>query len=512
MNHQLFIMFKDFTIDEINDVMHKAWQAFSVYQKMPLRSRANFMRAIAVELEKCGDHLIHTAMKETNLPEARLRGERGRTIFQLNQYADACEKAEWMEISIDTAGLDKNPPKPDIRKMMIPLGPVVVFGASNFPFAYSTAGGDTASALAAGCTVIVKAHPAHEETSQIVADAILNASASLSMPEGIFQHVYGQSFEVGKGLVTHQHTKAVGFTGSYNGGKQLFDWANQRKEPIPVFAEMGSVNPVYLLPEKLNSSASEVASMYAASITLGVGQFCTNPGLIIGIESEALQKFIHDLGKAVQKIAPAPMLHAGIVKAYKENKENALLQEGVHLVAEGAVITSTPLSNNTTPFDSTQGIATVATVDAKTFLSNPLLHKEVFGPYSLVIRCANTNEMLQVAQQMEGQLTSTLMATENDMQQHDAIVDAVKQTCGRIVMNGVPTGVEVCLSMHHGGPFPASTDARFTSVGADAIKRFARPICYQNWSNALLPDELKNENPLNILRRVNSEWTKNKIE
>jgi NADP-dependent aldehyde dehydrogenase len=493
-------MFKDFTGSEINEVLQKAWTAFLEYKKLPLRKRASFMRAIAVEVEKCGDHLIHTAMKETNLPEARLRGERARTILQLNQYADACEKAEWMEISIDTAITDKNPPKPDIRKMSIPLGPVVVFGASNFPFAYSTAGGDTASALAAGCPVIVKAHPAHAETSHIMADAILNAAAYENMPEGIFQHVYGQSFEVGKALVMHTHTKAVGFTGSYSGGKQIFDWANQRKEPIPVFAEMGSVNPVYLLPEKLNASASEIANMYAASITLGVGQFCTNPGLIIGIESEALQTFIHDLGKAIQKITPAPMLHAGIVKAYKENKGNALLQDGVHLVAESE-----------TEVKANEGLPTVATVDAQTYLRNPLLHKEVFGPYSLVIRCANTEEMLKIAQHMEGQLTSTLMATANDIRNNESLTDAVKNSCGRLIMNNVPTGVEVCLSMHHGGPFPATTDSRFTSVGADAIKRFARPITYQNWSNELLPDELKDENPLHILRRVNSEWTKNSI-
>ncbi|MFN5134514.1 MAG: aldehyde dehydrogenase (NADP(+)) [Chitinophagaceae bacterium] len=493
-------MYNDFSVAEVNEVMQQSWQAFHAYKKMPLKARADFMRAIAVELEKCGDHLIHTAMKETHLPEARLRGERGRTILQLNQYADACERGEWMDISIDTAIPDKNPPKPDIRKMMVPLGPVVVFGASNFPFAYSTAGGDTATAFAAGCTVIVKAHPAHAETSHIVADAILNAAAYLNMPEGIFNHVYGQSFEVGKALVMHPYTKAVGFTGSYAGGKQLFDWANQRKEPIPVFAEMGSVNPVYLLPEQLNTSVSQIATMYAASITLGVGQFCTNPGLIIGIESDTLKTFIHDLGKAIQKVAPAPMLHAGIVKAYKQNKGVALLQDGVHLVAESE-----------TEVKANEGLPTVATVDAQTYLKNPLLHKEVFGPYSLVIRCADANEMLQVAQHMEGQLTSTLMATGNDIRKNEALVDAVKNSCGRLIMNSVPTGVEVCLSMHHGGPFPATTDARFTSVGADAIKRFARPICFQNWSNQLLPDELKNENPLNVLRRVNSEWTNKSI-
>ncbi|MBS4065917.1 MAG: aldehyde dehydrogenase (NADP(+)) [Chitinophagaceae bacterium] len=503
-------MFKDFTSTEIDKVMSNAWNAFHAYKKFSLRARASFMRAVAAALEAAGDALIQTAMSETHLPEARLRAERGRTVLQLRQYADACEKAEWMEISIDTAIPDKNPrlnnsvgqvPKPDLRKMMVPLGPVVVFGASNFPFAYSTAGGDTATAFAAGCPVIVKAHPAHAKTSQVVADIILKVAAENNMPNGIFSHVQGAGFETGKALVMHPHTKAVGFTGSYAGGKQLFDWANQRKEPIPVFSEMGSVNPVYLLPEKLNTSASDIAMMYAASITLGVGQFCTNPGLIIGIESSALQTFIHDLGKAIQKTAPAPMLHAGIVKAYKENKGNALLQEGVHLVAESE-----------TEVKADEGLPTIATVDAQTFLNNPVLHKEVFGPYSLVIRCRNQNEMLQVAQQMEGQLTSTLMATENDIRNNEALIDAVQNTCGRLILNSVPTGVEVCLSMHHGGPFPSTTDARYTSVGADAIKRFARPICYQNWSNELLPDELKNENPLSIMRRVNNTWTNDVIK
>lgn len=489
-------MNKDFSSAQIHSVMQEAWTAFHIYRKFPLAKRANFLRAIAFELENSGDPLIQMAMSETNLPEARLRNERGRTILQLNQYAAACERGDWLEISIDTAIHDKNPPKPDLRKMLIPLGPVVVFGASNFPFAYSTAGGDTATALAAGCPVIVKAHPAHIQTSQMVADAILKAAVQCNIPDGIFAHVYGQSFDVGKLLVTHSYTKAVAFTGSYTGGKQLFDWANERKEPIPVFAEMGSVNPVYLLPEKLNTSASEIAAMYAASVTLGVGQFCTNPGLIIGIESDALKIFIHDVGKAIQKIAPAPMLHTGIVKAYKENKGNALLQDGVHLVAESE-----------TEVKANEGLPTIATVDAQAYLKNPLLHKEVFGPYSLIIRCANAGEMLQVAQHMEGQLTSTLMATANDILNNEALIDAVKNSCGRLIMNNVPTGVEVCLSIHHGGPFPATTDARFTSVGADAIKRFARPLCFQNWSNELLPDELKNENPLGIWRRVNNELT-----
>lgn len=490
-------MFRDASIEEINSTMQNAWVAFHLYRKVSLTERANFLRAIAIELENCGDALIQMAMSETNLPEARLRSERGRTILQLNQYADACEKGDWLEVRIDTAIPDKIPAKPDLRKMLIPLGPVVVFGASNFPFAYSTAGGDTATAFATGCPVIVKAHPAHAQTSQIVANAILKAVRTCNMPEGIFSHVHGQSFEVGKTLVMHPFTKAVGFTGSYTGGKQLFDWANQRKEPIPVFAEMGSVNPVFLLPEKLNATVNELVKMYAASIILGVGQFCTNPGLIIGIESEALKIFTHDLGKAFQQIQPAPMLHPGIVKAYKEKKGVALLQEGVHLVAESEIEVKT-----------NEGLPTIATVDANTFLANPVLHQEVFGPFSLVIRCKNINEMIAVAKHLEGQLTSTLMATDNDIKQNEELVEAVKNICGRIILNNVPTGVEVCLSMHHGGPFPASTDARFTSVGADAIKRFARPICFQNWSNELLPQELKNENPLGIWRTVNNELSK----
>ncbi len=488
--------YTDATINEIDFAMQQAWEAFHIYRKMSLKQRAVFMKAIAIELENCGDELIHIAMRESHLPEARMRGERARTIFQMNSYADACEKGNWLDARIDTAILDKTPPKPDIRKMLVPLGPVVVFGASNFPFAYSTAGGDTACAFAAGCPVIIKAHPAHAETSEIVAKAILIAADKCNMPKGIFTHIHGASFEVGKALVMHPHTKAVGFTGSFLGGKQLFDWGNQRKEPIPVFAEMGSINPVFLLPEKLKSSAAEIAQQYAGSITLGVGQFCTNPGIIIGIESEELKTFLHDLGKAIQKIEPAPMLHPGIVNAYKKNKGNALLQEDVHLVAE-----------SDRDVKAEEGLPTIATATGQAFLNNPVLHQEVFGPYSIIIRCKDMKEMIAVAKNLEGQLTSTLMATDNDIKENDELVEAVKNICGRFILNGVPTGVEVCLSQHHGGPFPSTTDGRFSAVGADGIKRFARPIAFQNWGNDLLPTELKNENPLRIWRIVNDEMT-----
>lgn len=493
-------MFKDATVPEINTIMDKAWEAFHIYRKVSLRQRAAFMRAIATGLDTAPDALIQTAMQETNLPEARLRNEKGRTVFQLTSYADACEKGEWLEARIDTANLERTPAKPDIRKMLVPLGPVVVYGASNFPFAYSTAGGDTACALAAGCPVVVKAHPAHAATSQMVADIILQAAKALNLPEGIFAHVHGVSFDTGKALVTHTHTKAVGFTGSYIGGKALFDWANQRKEPIPVFAEMGSINPVFLLPEKLQQSPAEMAKMYAGSITLGVGQFCTNPGLIIGVEGAELQTFITTLGQEITQMVPGTMLHPGIAKAYTDKKAAALSQDEVATIAQSS---TAPREN--------QGVPVIASATGQAFLNNRVLHQEVFGPYSLVIRCKDMTEMLEVTSHLEGQLTATLMATDNDIIQQPALIDAVQNICGRFILNGVPTGVEVCLSMHHGGPFPATTDSRFTSVGADGIKRFARPVSYQGWPDSLLPEELQNGNPAGIWRTINNELTKGAV-
>ncbi len=490
-------MYKDATAEEIDVIMQEAWKAFHAYRKLSLKQRADFMRAIASEIDNLGDELLKVTGEETNLPEARLRNERARTMFQLTSYADACERGDWLEARIDTAVPDRNPPKPDIRKMLVPIGPVVVFGASNFPFAYSTAGGDTACAFAAGCPVIVKGHPAHARTSEMVALAIFKAAEKTNMPKGIFAHVHGAGNEVGEALIKHPFTKAVGFTGSFIGGKQLFDWANQRKEPIPVFAEMSSINPVFLLPEKLKQSVADVAKLYAGSITLGVGQFCTNPGLIIGLESDGLQTFINSLGEEIKKLAPAAMLHPGIFKNYVEKRANSLSQPDVETIA---VSETEPQLN--------QGAPTVASASGQAFLNNPVLHQEVFGPYSLVIRCKDMTEMINVVNNLEGQLTATLMATETDINYHEELVEAIKNICGRFILNNVPTGVEVCLSMQHGGPFPSTTDSRFTSVGADGIKRFASPIAFQNWSNDLLPAELRNENPLGIWRTVNNQPAK----
>ena len=490
-------MHTDISPDGIDEVMERSWQAFLEYRNYPLHERARFMKLIATKLENSGDLLIQTAMRETNLPEARLKNERGRTVFQLNSYADACAQGIWLEARIDSAMPDRNPPKPDIRKMLIPLGPVVVFGSSNFPFAYSTAGGDTASALAAGCPVVVKAHPAHPDTSSLVAALITEAATEMQMPEGIFQHVHGLSFDVGKGLVMHDKTKAVGFTGSYTGGKQLYDWSQQRNEPIPVFAEMGSINPVFLLPEKLDQDAESIAEQLAASITLGVGQFCTNPGLIIACEGEGLDRFTQQLSRIIQNTIPGKMLHRGISKAYAEKRETALVQGDVEMIAVS--------SKEAMEWE---GRPTIASASGEAFLSNPVLHKEVFGPYSIVIRCTDMQQMLEVAQELEGQLTATLMALETDMLEHHKLVEAVSLACGRLIMNSVPTGVEVCWSMQHGGPFPATTDSRYTSVGPDAIKRFARPLSFQNFPDALLPLELKENNPLGIFRILDGVLTK----
>jgi 2,5-dioxopentanoate dehydrogenase len=485
-------MFKDATIQEINDAMSRSAQAFSIFSKYSVSQRASLMRTIAREIEQLGDELIAVTMRETNLPEARLKGERGRTVFQLNSYADACERGDWLEARITTAIPDKVPPRPDIRKMLVPLGPVVVFGSSNFPYAYSTAGGDTATALAAGCPVVVKAHPAHPETSSMVAGAVQKALEQLDMPKDIFIHLNGSSFTVGEALVKHQHTAAVGFTGSFSGGMALFNWANERKHPIPVFAEMGSVNPVFLFPEKLASDPMGIAQQYADSITLGVGQFCTNPGILVGLVSPALDTFMQQLGEKLSLVKVGKMLHEGITANYRKKSQIMLAQDAISC-----------LTNNSSVQSGDRPEPMLTTVSAETFLNNPVLQEEVFGPYSMVVQCNDISEMTAVAAALEGQLTSTLMATENDYATHLAIIDVIASKCGRIIINGVPTGVEVCQAMHHGGPFPSTTDSRFTSVGADAIKRFARPLSFQNYPDKLLPEALQNANPLGIIRQVN---------
>ncbi len=486
-------MFRDATPARINEAMQRSYAAFLVYRHKSGLEKATFLRTIADEIEALGGDLIEVAERETNLPAARLVGERGRTCFQLRNIADVVAEGSWVDATIETALPDRLPlPKPDIRNMLVPIGPVVVFGASNFPFAYSTAGVDPAAAWGAGCSVIVKAHPAHPETSERVAGAVLRAVEKTGMPLGVFEHLHGVNFEVGKALVMHPKTAAVGFTGSFAGGKALFDLANQRPVPIPVFAEMGSTNPVFLLPEALEKEAEKYAKMYAASITGGMGQFCTKPGLIIGLEGAGLDKFSEILAAEIRQIRPVAMLHSGIVKAFRNKRAEVLGQENVVVEAETA-----------SSYGEDDGIPSIASVSASQFIQNSALHQEVFGPFSLIIKCRDTAEMREVTGHLEGQLTCTVIGTENDLTEATDLLSSVSLLCGRLVLNGVPTGVEVCAAMQHGGPFPASTDGRFGSVGARAIKRFVRPLAFQNFPNHLLPNELKAENPLGIWRMTN---------
>lgn len=468
------------TTNEIDTAAELAWKAFKTYRKIPGKQRANFLNAIADEILALDKELVDMYMLESGLPEGRAIGERGRTVFQLRSFAELVANDEWRENTFDAAEPDRKPvPKADLRKTMIPLGPVVVFGASNFPLAYSTAGGDTASALAAGCPVIVKSHPMHAGTSELVASAIVKAAEKTGMPKGVFSSING-GIQAGVDLVNHSKVKAVGFTGSIAGGRALFDLASKREEPIPVFAEMGSINPVIISPDAIAQRAFELAKTYAGSITLGTGQFCTNPGLLLTVKSDDTEDFIQELAKETIAIDPQCMLHPNIKKGYETKGDNVTSQVGVEVVGrfEGAL-------------DSNYAPSIIATVSGKDFLKNPKMHQEVFGPFSLVVQCKDDVELIQIIDGLEGQLTGTLIAEQNDSLDLAEIVDALQNRVGRIIYNGVPTGVEVCPSMQHGGPYPASTDSRFTAVGVHSIKRWVRPVSYQSFPMELLPEYLR---------------------
>lgn len=494
-------VFIEATSEEINEASILASEAFKTFRTISGDKKAAFLNAIADEILALDDDLIQTYCSESGLPEGRAKGERGRTIGQLRTFADLVKEGSWVEASIDTAIPNREPiPKPDLRKMYVPLGPVVVFGASNFPLAYSTAGGDTAAALAAGCPVIVKSHPMHAGTGELVASAIIKAAKQTGMPNGVFSNLNSSGIDVGVQLVQHPQVKAVGFTGSIRGGRALFDLASKREEPIPVFAEMGSINPVVILPKALNNRSESLAKTYTGSITLGSGQFCTNPGLLLGIKGKSLTNFIQNLSDEIIKIEPSCMLHPNIIGAYESNKQKALSQYEISVVADFGTEVKTNYARQT-----------ITTVEGKTFLENPTLHQEVFGPYSLVVQCENASQLETIISKLEGQLTGTLIGDHDEVSYYPEIVSAMQNRVGRLIFNGVPTGVEVCPSMVHGGPYPASTDSRFTAVGIHSIKRWVRPFSYQDWPNALLPNELKNENPLEIIRLVNNKLTKDRI-
>jgi len=484
----------------IEKTLNAATAAFKVYRIIAPAAKATFLRTIADKLIAVGEDLINRAVAESGLPVARITGELGRTTGQLRMFADLVEEGSWVDAVIDTAQPERTPiPRSDIRRMFSPIGPVVIFGASNFPLAFSVAGGDTASALAAGCPVVVKAHPAHPGTSALVAAAISAAATETGMPAGVFSMLYDNGYTVGAQLVKHEQTKAVAFTGSYNGGMALIKLAQERKSPIPVFTEMGSINPVILLPAILNAQPEALASKYAGSITLGAGQFCTNPGLLLAIKSEGLDRFVASLSGAIEITPSATMLTPGIWKNYEKLSGEILAEPGIQLVTKSTAINIENVN---------QSVATIAKVSAQTFITNKKFGEEVFGPWSLLVVADDAAQLQQVIESLDGQLTATVMAEKEELPLYGDLLNALTEKTGRIILNGVPTGVEVCAAMQHGGPFPATSDSRFTSVGTGAVYRFVRPIAWQDWEDSLLPPELQQANPLNIWRQVNNKWTK----
>ena len=472
--------------------------AAPVWARLPGAQRNRFLRLIADNLEAKSADLVARAMLETALPEVRLKGEVARTAGQLRLYGEAAERGDWLDARIETALPDRKPlPKPDHRSMLRGIGPVVVFGSSNFPFAYSVAGGDTASAFAAGCPVIVKAHPAHPGTSELVGRLILHAVRECGLPEGTFSLLFDAGFGVGQALVRHPLVKAVGFTGSVAGGRALADLAAARPEPIPVYAEMGSINPVFILAGAIaERSSAMVEGLYASSM-VGVGQFCTNPGLIVLQRSPAAEQFVRDLSARLAATLEGVMLTPGIRKNFTANTTARAHQPGVKVLAQGNAVSlcsAAPVWFET---------------GAQEFLGNHELAKEIFGPSSLVVWCKDRAEMLAVARQLEGNLTATIHAGDAEAKEQSDLVDLLAEKAGRVILNGYPTGLEVSTAIVHGGPYPATSDGgRSTSVGTRALNRWARLVCYQGFSEDLLPPELQTANPLGLRRLVNGEWTK----
>ncbi|MCL6268238.1 aldehyde dehydrogenase (NADP(+)) [Flagellimonas myxillae] len=486
----LEIPFFEATQDEVDVAIQLAEKAFESYRNKSGLEKGSFLETIAEELSKVESELVARCTQETGLPEGRLKGELGRTTGQLRLFASLLREGSWVDARIDRANPERIPvPKPDTRQMQIALGPVGVFGASNFPLAFSVAGGDTASALAAGCPVVVKAHPAHPGTSELVGTAILEAARKSKMPEGVFSLVQGASIAVGQAIVKHPLIKAIGFTGSFRGGKALFDEAARRDEPIPVYAEMGSTNPVFMLPGSLEENHGNLANGLSGSVQLGVGQFCTNPGITIVPKTAKGDQFQEELEQNISTSESATMLTEAIQHNYVSGLNQLKSKSQVTSISKGKQLEG-----------GSQGTAEILEVSATDFLSDKALEEEVFGPSTLLVRSNNKEEMLQIARNLNGHLTATVHGTSKDLLEYADLLKLLERKVGRLLINSFPTGVEVCHSMVHGGPFPATSDARMTSVGTAAITRFTRPICYQNFPDELLPDELKESNPLHILR------------
>ncbi|MEI4505229.1 aldehyde dehydrogenase (NADP(+)) [Sphingopyxis sp. CCNWLW253] len=469
-----------------------AHEAAAAYGTTDPETRAAFLEAIASEIEGIGDDLIVRAMRESGLPRPRLEGERGRTTGQLRLFAQLVRQGDWLDATIDPALPDRAPlPRPDLRRMNVPVGPVAVFGASNFPLAFSVAGGDTASALAAGCPVVVKGHPSHPGTGELVARAIQRAVAASGLPAGTFSYLPGETNALGAALVGDPRIKAVGFTGSRGGGLALVRIAAERREPIPVYAEMSSINPVILFPAALEARGAALAEAYVQSLTMGAGQFCTNPGLVIAVSSPALDAFVSAAGAALTRSLPATMLSPGI---------HANFEKGVRALAGHSAIET--VARGEPAQGANQAVGALFQTSAENFLDDRALGEEVFGSSSIIVRCRNMAEVADVVAGLEGQLTATLQLDDADIADARALLPILADRVGRILANGWPTGVEVTHAMVHGGPYPATSDGRTTSVGTLAIHRFLRPVAFQNLPAALLPPAISDDNAWGVARRI----------
>lgn len=480
------------TDTDVDAAAHRAHEAFATTRRLSGKKRAEFLRSVAAELEALQSDFVERANAETALPAARIQTELARTANQMRLFAQVVEEGSWVEARWDKPDPNRKPlPKPDLRSMYVALGPVAVFGASNFPLAYSVAGGDTASAFAAGNPVIVKAHPAHPGTSELAAQAIVRAVRNCGLPAGIFSLLFDDGIEVGKRLVSHPLIKAVGFTGSQAGGRALMDLAAARTEPIPVYAEMGSVNPIFVLPGAMRERREAIAAGLHTSVTVGAGQFCTKPGMVVLADDDQAKPFANKVGELIAATAPSPLLTKGIHTAYSK---------GVAARSGGATVVAKTESK-----DFAAG-AVVFETDADSFAKDPLLGAELFGPATMLVRYQTREQLMKLADDLHGHLTATLHATEDDLREYADLVELLTTKAGRLILNGYPTGVEVGHAMVHGGPYPSTSDGRTTSVGSRAIHRFARLVAFQGFPDVALPPELKDSNPLGIWRMVDGKF------
>jgi alpha-ketoglutaric semialdehyde dehydrogenase len=490
-------VFQEAELQDVEDACRLAAAAFAEFSELAPAIRATFLEQVVAEIAVLGNALIERAMAESGLPRARLEGERGRTLGQLEFFARLVREGAWLDVAIDHALPERAPlPRPDLRRRSVAIGPVAVFGASNFPLAFSVAGGDTAAALAAGCPVVVKGHPLHPGTGELVARALRSAVQKCGMPAGVFSYLPGANHQLGGALVSDPRIKAVGFTGSRAGGLALARLASARAEPIPVYAEMSSINPVILFPAAARARGAELGRAYVASLTLGAGQFCTNPGLVLALGDSDPEGFIQAAAAALRECPAQQMLATGIHSAFERGVESLADHAAVQTLARGRTGTGV-----------NQAQAGLFVTDAAAFTGDRVLSNEVFGPASLIVRARTIDEIVRLLEQLEGQLTATLLFDAADEAAVAGLLPALQRKVGRILANGWPTGVEVCHAMVHGGPFPATSDVRATSVGSLAIQRFLRPVCYQNLPDRLLPAVVRDGNPYHVPARIDGVLT-----